>query len=160
LTESYYINPATGYRAIRRQNNNSPDYVRQRMASPEMTAKRLAARKAWMAIPGNRVGRKPGQPNGVRWKDFLVIKAAAEARAEKVMKIMNEKKIWVADNDVAEKAMRTAVEILSQEVGHTRDRLTAAKTILEFTQTKPVVKNETTLKSAEDFLAALMKDEE
>jgi hypothetical protein len=130
------------------------------MSSPEMLAKRMEGLRRWReANPGWR-GRVTGQPDGVRKKDFLKLKALAEVKAEKAIKTMAEKKIWIADNDVAEKAMRTAIEIMESHTGETRNRLAAAKTILDFVQTKPVVKQETTIKSAEDFLAALAQEEE
>lgn len=71
---------------------------------------------------------------------------------------MADENIWKADNDVASKAMQTAIEIMLSQEGSTQNRLSAAKTILDFTQTKPVVKNETTLKTAEEFLSSLMDE--
>jgi hypothetical protein len=73
---------------------------------------------------------------------------------------MAEQNLWKADNDVASKAMQTAIEIMLSQEGTTQNRLAAAKTILDFTQTKPVVKNETTLKTAEEFLASIVDDED
>lgn len=72
---------------------------------------------------------------------------------------MAEKKIWTADNDLAERAMKSAIEVMESQVGTTDSKLKAAKVILEFVQTKPVVKNETTVKTAEDFLASLIEEE-
>ena len=100
-----------------------------------------------------------GQPDGVGIKAYRVMKAKAIETAEKAIRIMADKKVWVAENDVAEKAMKTAIEIMESTVGPTQHRLAAAKTILEFTQTKPVVKSENTIKSAEAFLEALMEED-
>lgn len=140
---------------IVRKDTNSPDYVRAKMGSPEMTAKRLEGLRKWREA-GNRVGRAPGQQDGVRKKDFLARLEVAKVKAERAIVIMAENKIWEADNDVARKAMQTAIEIMESQTGETKNRLAAAKTILDFTQTKPVVKNETTLKTAEEFLSSLM----
>jgi len=129
------------------------------MASPEMQSKMRAALEAWKAIPGNITGRAKGQPDGVRKKDWLKLKAKAEVKAEEAIKIMAEKKVWIADNDIAEKAMQSAIAIMESHTGETRTRLAAAKAILDFVQTKPVVKNETTIKSAEAFLEALSQEE-
>jgi hypothetical protein len=143
---------------IVRKNNNSPQYVRDKMASKEMTEKRIAGlRKYW--AEGGRKGRWPGQQDGVRLKEYLARLEVAKVKAERAIEIMAEKKIWEADNDVASKAMQTAIEIMESQIGTTQNRLAAAKTILDFTQTKPVVKNETTLKTAEEFLSALIQDE-
>lgn len=87
------------------------------------------------------------------------MQAEASKKAERAIEIMAEKKIWEADNDVAAKAMKAAIEIL-ETPGEHRNRLAAAKTILDFTQTRPVTKSETTLKTAEEFLASIMDDEE
>lgn len=125
------------------------------MGSPEMTAKRLEGLRKWREA-GNRVGRAPGQQDGVRKKDYLARLEVAKVKAERAIVIMAENKIWEADNDVARKAMQTAIEIMESQTGETKNRLAAAKTILDFTQTKPVVKNETTLKTAEEFLSSLL----
>lgn len=129
------------------------------MASPEMTAKRLEALRKWREANPGMGHRAKGQPDGVRKKDWLIIKEKAAKTAVKAIKIMSDKKIWQADNDVAEKAMQAALEILAAPGEH-RNKLAAAKTILDFTQSKPVVKNETTLKTAEQFLESLMEGED
>lgn len=149
--------PKKQRKKIQRRNNNSPDYVREKMSSPEMTAKRMEGLRKWRAANPDKVGRRQGQQDGVRLKDYLKRLEKAQATAEKAIKIMEEKKIWTADNDVAAKAMKSAIEVMESQQGTTDSKLKAAKVILEFTQTKPVVKNETTIKSAEDFLSALME---
>lgn len=72
---------------------------------------------------------------------------------------MAEKDIWVADNETSNKAMKAAIEVMEATNGTTDNRLKAAKLILDFTQTKPVQRNETTLKTAEEFLSSIMEDE-
>jgi len=156
---AYIINPETGYRNIKRINNNSPPEVRAKLASPEWTKKRLEGLRKWReANPDWKTWRK-GQPNGVRRKDLLIQRAKTAEKIEKVIKIMADKKIWIAENDMSEKAMKAAIEIMECATGETRTRLQAAKTILDFVQPKPVVKTETTIKSAEAFLEALVEDE-
>lgn len=145
--------------SIKRFNNNSPDYVREKMGTPEMTAKRLEGLRKWRSIPGNKVGRALGQQDGVRKRVYLKRLEQAKIASEKAIRLMSDKKIWVPDNDLAERAMKTAIEVMESQVGTTDARLKAAKTILEFVQTKPVVKSETTLKSAEAFLEALAEEE-
>lgn len=128
------------------------------MASPEMTAKRLEALRKWREANPGMGHRAKGQPDGVRKKDWLIIKAKAEKKAERAIEIMAEKDIWVPDNNIAAKAMKAAIEVL-EAPGEHRNRLAAAKTILDFVQTRPVVKNETTLKTAEEFLSSLMEED-
>ncbi len=72
---------------------------------------------------------------------------------------MEEKNIWKADNDVSAKAMDFALQVVSMPEGNVEAKLKAAKIILDFTQSKPVVKNETTLKNAEDFLNQVLSEE-
>lgn len=130
------------------------------MASPEMTAKRLEGLRKWREANPGMWGRRKGHQDGVRLKDYLKTLEKAKATAEKAIRLMEDKNIWKADNDVAGKAMQAAIEVMESQIGTTDSKLKAAKVILEFTQTKPVQKNETTIKSAEDFLAALMQEDE
>lgn len=129
------------------------------MGSPEMTARRLEGLRKWREANPGIGGRIKGQQDGVRKKDYLKRLEKAKVTAAKALKVMEEKKIWKADNDVAEKAMRSAIEVMESQIGTTDSKLKAAKVILEFTQTKPVVKNETVVKSAEDFLKSLDLEE-
>ena len=129
------------------------------MASPEMTAKRLEGLRKWREANPGRVGRPKGLQDGIGYKTYKKLLEKAKITSEKAIRIMEEKNIWKADNDVAKKAMQAAIEVMESQVGTTDNKLKAAKVILEFTQTKPVVKSETTLKSAEEFLSALMAEE-
>lgn len=70
---------------------------------------------------------------------------------------MKEKQIFVPDNDVAEEAIHEVIAILRNPAS-AKDKLTAAKTLLEYTQKKPVTNSELTLNKAEDFLAAVLED--
>lgn len=63
---------------------------------------------------------------------------------------------FVADNDMAAEALEAVVTVL-RSPGDNKNKLTAAKTLLEYTQKKPVVANHTTLANAEVFLESLMK---
>ena len=63
------------------------------------------------------------------------------------------------DDEFAVEALRTAVEIM-REPGQNRDRLTAARMVLDFTKTKPAAKSEVTIGKAEAFLESLLVDED
>ena len=130
------------------------------MSSPEMLAKRMEGLRKWReANPGKR-GRPHGLQDGVGLKKYLKRLEVAKAKSERAIKVMAEQNLWKADNDVASKAMQTAIEIMLSQEGTTQNRLAAAKTILDFTQTRPTTKSETTLKSAEEFLSSLIDDKE
>ena len=138
--------------------STSPQWVRDLINGPEMLAKRMEGFRKYREA-GGKSGRVTGQPDGIRKREWLKIVAKAEAKAEKVIKIMADKKIWEADNDVAEKAMKTAITIM-ESASEVRLKLAASKTILDFVQTRPVTKSETTVKTAEEFLASVMAEED
>ena len=142
---------------IQKKPSTSPQWVRDLINGPEMLAKRMEGFKRYREA-GGKWGRITGQPDGIRKRDWIKIVAKAEAKADKVIKAMADKNIWEADNDVSSKAMKSAITIM-ETATEVRLKLAAAKTILDFTQTKPVVKNETTVKTAEDFLNSLIDEE-
>jgi hypothetical protein len=119
----------------------------------------MAGLKKWREANPTLIGRRKGQQDGVRLKDYLVTLEKAKVTAEKAIIAMEDQNIWIAANDVAKKAMQAAIEVMESQSGTTDSKLKAAKVILEFTQTKPVVKTETTVKTAEEFLASLMEGE-
>ena len=80
----------------------------------------------------------------------------AKADAKKVVEIM--KKQYDIEDPRAEEALETAVEIMRTPV-HNRDRLQAAKLILDFTKVKPVAKSEVVIGNAEAFLSSLLDDD-
>jgi hypothetical protein len=122
------------------------------MATTERHLKRMAGLKKWREANPTLVGRRKGQQDGVRLKDYLKRLEQAKITSERAIKAMEDKNIWTADNDVATKAMKAAIEVMESQQGTTDSKL-------KFTQTKPVVKSETTLKSAEDFLSALLEED-
>ena len=62
------------------------------------------------------------------------------------------------DDEYAVEALKTAVEIM-REPAQNRDKLTAARMVLDFTKTKPVSKSEVTVGKAEAFLESLLVSE-
>ena len=63
------------------------------------------------------------------------------------------------EDDYAKSALETAVEIM-EVPGETRERLAAARLVLDFTKSRPASKSEVTIGKAEEFLASLLTDEE
>lgn len=150
--------PKKARKKIQRRSNGCPPEVKAIMQCPERHKRRMEGLKRWREANPTLVGRQKGQQDGVRRKDYLKRLEQAKIISEKAIRIMAEKDIWTADNDVATKAMKAAIEVMESQSGTTDAKLKAAKLILDFTQTKPVVKSETTLKSAEEFLSALIED--
>lgn len=102
-------------------------------------------------------GRPLGVPDGHTKKTIAPIVEQAKADAKKVVEIM--KKEYDIEDPRAEEALETAVEIMRTPV-HNRDRLQAAKLILDFTKVKPVAKSEVVIGNAEAFLSSLLDDDQ
>lgn len=101
-------------------------------------------------------GRAPGQPDGVKKKDFIALRDKVKAEAKKIVEIMSE--THKIEDQYAKEALETAVELM-RVPGESRGRLAAAKLILEFTKEKPSTKSEVTVQRAEDFLESILKTE-
>jgi hypothetical protein len=76
--------------------------------------------------------------------------------AEKVVEIMSQK--FGVEDEYAKEALGTAVEVMRMQ-GETRERLSAARLILDFTKQKPASKSEVAVAKAEDFLASLLVED-
>ena len=101
----------------------------------------------------NKGGRPKGTPDGYTLKQISPIRKKAKEDAERIVKIMaKENEI---DDIYAVEALKAAVEIM-REPGQNRDRLTAARMVLDFTKTKPAAKSEVTIGKAEQFLESLL----
>ena len=68
------------------------------------------------------------------------------------------KKVGVED-DYAKEALTTAVEVM-RSPDATRDRLAAARLVLDFTKQKPASKSEMAISQAESFLEGLLQEEQ
>lgn len=101
-------------------------------------------------------GRPLGVPDGYGDGKIKPVVEQAQKDAKKVVGIM--KQDYEINDPRAEEALETAVEIMRTPV-HNRDRLQAAKLILDFTKVKPVAKSEVTLNNAEAFLTSLLDDD-
>ena len=123
------------------------------MATPEGRA----LRRSWSTKPRRQAGRPKGVPDGFRREQIEPIRAKAKKEAEKVVKIMAEE--FGVEDTYAQEALTTAVEVM-RVPGETRERLAAARLVLDFTKTKPVAKSEVTIGKAEEFLASLLDDNE
>lgn len=104
----------------------------------------------------NKGGRPLGVPDGHSTETIKPIIDKAKEDAKKAVSIM--KKQYDIEDRRAEEALETAVEIMRTPV-HNRDRLQAAKLILDFTKVKPVAKSEVVIGNAEAFLSSLLDDD-
>tara|TARA_R110000764_G_scaffold17111_6_gene47123 strand:- start:8345 stop:8821 length:477 start_codon:yes stop_codon:yes gene_type:complete len=115
-------------------------------------------RKAWSNKPRKNAGRPSGVPHGHTKDSIAPLRVKAKEEAKRVVKYMEDNGEKFEDQ-YAKEAMESAVEIMRTE-GGTRDRLAAARLVLDFTKQKPVTKSDVTVGKAEDFLAGLLAEEE
>ena len=116
-----------------------------------------ALRRYWSTKPRVNGGRPKGVPDGYRKHEIEPIRAKAKKEAKKVVEIMVEK--HEIESDYAKEALETAVEVMRVQ-GETRERIAAARLILDFTKQKPVAKSEVSIGKAEEFLAGLLEEED
>lgn len=77
----------------------------------------------------------------------------AKAEAKQIVEYMETQKGFeVPKVDFAKEAITTAVEIMRREDINVKDKLTAAKTVLEWTMAKPASESTVNVKTAESFL--------
>ena len=96
-------------------------------------------------------------PDGYRKETIEPIRSKVKTEARKVVEIMAEQ--FNIEDEYAKTALETAVEVMKTP-GENRERVAAARLVLDFTKSKPSAKSEVSISKAEDFLASLMTDEE
>jgi len=114
-------------------------------------------RKQWSTKRRKNAGRPKGTPDGLRKEQADTMREEIKKEAEKVVEIMAQK--FGIEDDYAKEALGTAVEVMRMQ-GETRERLSAARLVLDFTKQKPVAKSEVAVAKAEDFLASLLVEDE
>lgn len=117
-----------------------------------------ALRKSWSLKPRKRAGRPKGVPDGHTEETIKPLRDAAKLEAKKVATIMF-KEAGREPDQFSREALETAVEIMRVK-GETRERLAAARLVLDFTKSKPASQQNVTIGKAEQFLASLITDEE
>jgi len=126
--------------------------------SPEDREKELE--RCRNLLKGAKNGRPKGCPDGYSHKNFLKLKATVDVENKLILAVM------VKDNNMNETDDAHAIEALNTAVGimrlpgDARNKLGAAKLVLEFTKAKPSSKSEVTINTAEDFLAQVLKREQ
>ena len=83
----------------------------------------------------------------------MPIREKARAEADKVVAIMSEQ--FDINDEYSKEALRAAVAIM-REPSQNRDKLTAARLVLDFTRSKPAASVEVTVGKAESFLSSLL----
>jgi len=123
------------------------------LALQHQTPEGRAKHKLMLANRKNKGGRPKGTPDGYSLEAIAPLRAQAKQDAKRIVTIMSEEN--EIDDVYALEALRAAVEIM-REPGQNRDRLTAARMVLDFTKTKPATKQDVTIGKAEEFLESLL----
>lgn len=119
--------------------------------TPEGRAKQLE----WIKKGGEAGGRPKGVPDGHTLETITPIRNEAKRYAKKVVEIMSDK--FNIEEKYEKEALTTAVQIM-REQGATRERLAAARLVLDFTKSKPASKSDVSISRAEDFLTSLLEE--
>lgn len=114
-------------------------------------------RRQWSTKKRKNPGRPKGVPDGFRRDQIEPIRADAKKEAKQLVSIMKEK--FNIEDQYSVEALETAVEVM-RVPGETRERLAAARLVLDFTKQKPVAKSEVSIGKAEEFLSSLLEDDE
>ena len=116
-----------------------------------------ALRRKWSTKPKKNSGRPRGVPDGYSREQIEPIRATVKAEAKRIVQKMSQD--YNIEDDYAKAALETAVEVM-RVPGDNRERVAAARLVLDFCKSKPVSKNELAISKAEDFLAGLLTDDD
>lgn len=101
-------------------------------------------------------GRPRGSLDGYNKVALQKLKKIAAAEAEVIVEWLEGTgrvdKELLNKNEFAREALTAAVEVLRLDALAPKDKLAAARTVLEWTMSKPVATQEVTVKTAESFL--------
>lgn len=124
-------------------------YFSNLMKTPEGRA----LRKQWSNKKKTKqAGRPVGVVDGYTAAQLVPIRAKAAKEAERIVAIMTEQ---FDVDDYGKEALKAAVAIM-REPAQNRDKLTAARLVLDFTRSKPAASVEVTVGKAESFLSSLL----
>lgn len=107
---------------------------------------------------GKGPGRPRGSPDGYTGKEMRRMRAIAKDEAKRMVRIMEKKGFEIPENEYAREAIEAAVETMRMDAISPKDKLTAARLVLDFTKSKPAAQAELTVKRAEDYLADIAKE--
>jgi hypothetical protein len=138
-------------------NLNAGEALRKLWQTPEFRA-RMANKK----IKGT--GTRAGVPDGMRKAEAMQKWAEARAQARKFIEIMEDEghlpKVVMPDSDEAKAkaALEEMVSICLSPMTAQAIKVSAGRTVLEWTKSKPVQKQEMAITNAEDWLKGVIND--
>lgn len=113
-----------------------------------------ALRREWSTKKRKNPGRPMGVVDGHTAETLKPIREQSRIDAKRIVEIMAEE--YDIEDGYAKEALQTAIEIM-REPAQNRDKLTAARMVLDFTKSKPTSKSEVTIGKAEAFLSSLLE---
>lgn len=109
--------------------------------------------RRFLAPNGKKPGRPAGSVDGYSRSEMNKFKAKAKAEAKLMVNYMEKVKGFdVPEEEFAREAIVAAVETMRMDVINVKDKLAAARLVLEFTKAKPASKSDVTVRTAESFL--------
>lgn len=106
-------------------------------------------------------GRPRGSIDGYSKSELNKQRKIAKQEAIKIVEYMEkEKGFEIPKQEFAKEAIVAAVETMRMDAISPKDKLTAARLVLDFTMAKPASQSEVTVKKAEDFLADIAAEME
>jgi hypothetical protein len=135
-------------------------HFREMWADPVKRAALLEKRKA-PYLAAKEAGRfsRAGIPTGLTRKTVKRFWQYAKFQATLTMKKL--KKAGVLDDVAdarAEDALHAAISVMKMDALQPKDRIAAARLVLDFTKAKPAQKQDITVSTAEDWLEAVTAD--
>jgi hypothetical protein len=151
-----------GRKKLKRSGVNNKKYGK---LTPEARAIYDQGGKAWMAyVRSKRTVFRTGVPDGMRREEADAIWAQAREKASYIMDKLEEAGVVAFNPDVPEdvmarEALKGAFAMAMGPAPHnSKDKLTAIRTVLEWTKAKPATKTDLRLNSAEAWLSEVVED--
>jgi hypothetical protein len=112
----------------------------------------------WRANGAKKAGKPQGATHGYtrHTRNKMIAKAEAEAKVQ-VDRMIEEGKLD-AEDPLAREAMDAIATLMRRTDINPKDKLAAARTILEWTKAKPASDTNLNVRKAEDFLAEIAGD--
>lgn len=121
-----------------------------------MTPEERSALGKALAAKRKSAAKIPGKPPYITNDQWRVMQEVAASDAKRIIKKMRDAG-QLPDDPRAVEALEETVKALRTSTS-TKDKIAAARLILDFTKSKPVQKTETTIRTHEDFLDELAGD--
>jgi hypothetical protein len=102
-------------------------------------------------------GRSLGHLDGTTVRKSRRLRARASAEARRIVEHLAAKDM-IPEGAYAREALEAAVSVVRLENVRSRDRVAAAKLVLDFTLAKPATETTLNVQTAEDFLDAVARD--